>query len=155
MANHRKKNKLAKKHHIGSTSDAAIVLRPPSPPLIVIPELNVTDHTHRKNHKGRVIVMIWGRRSTTCYEEEFCPECPIDRVKEALLDFCKADTGYFSRANWLTLRGQSAGTLHKTFSPHSAYQMIDFMKLIKTRDYHGGKITLKIVRRGQVRLSYT
>lgn len=159
MVNHRKKHKRVKKHHIGSTPDAVIQLRPPSPrphpppppapTAIANLELKVNDHTHRKNHKGRVIVMIWSQRSNACYEAEFCPNCPVGQVRDSLLSFCISDAGYFTKPGWLTLWGLNDDTLQQTFSPYSSDQMADFMTLIKTRDHHGGKITLKFARKGQ------
>lgn len=57
---------------------------------------------------------------------------------------------------WPPLTGFNDDILDKTFSPHSQYLMADSIELIKITDIHGGKITLKIVRKGQaVRLPYS
>lgn len=93
--------------------------------------------------------MICSRRSTGCSEAEFCPECPVDHVRDAPLKFCKKDTSYVSRTGWPPLTGFNDDILDKTFSPHSQYLMADNIELIKIRDIHGGTITLKIVRKGQ------
>lgn len=141
------------KDHIGSSPDAVIILRPPSPPSVSPP--NLAHHQHRKNHKGRVIVHIWSRRFTSCYETEFCPDCPISNIRETLSNFCAADKSYFAAARWLTLQGQNGDTVKAYFSPDSTVQMANFLELIKKRDYHGGKITMKIVRKGQAVSKYT
>lgn len=147
MPPNRKKKKHAKMDHIGSSSEAAIVLRPPSPPLVPSPDK--ADHVHRKNHKGRVIVNIWSRKSVACYETEFCPECPSEEVRKVLLNYRKADKSYFAAARWLTFEGLNHDTIMVSFNPDSDTQMARFTELIKNRDRHGGKITMKIARRGQ------
>ncbi|KAL0631752.1 hypothetical protein Q9L58_009381 [Maublancomyces gigas] len=131
MPSNRKKRRHLKQDHIGSSPDSAIVLRPP------------------KNHKGRVIINIWSRRFTACYETEFCPDCPRKHVRKTLKNFCNADKSYFAAARWLTLEGFNDDTLNVSFNPNSTVEITNFLALIKKRDRQGGKITLRIVRKGQ------
>lgn len=153
MPTQRKKRKHAKRDHIRCSPDAAIVLRPPSPPAVA--PVDPADHLHRKNHKGRVIVNVWSRRFNACYETEFCPDCPIKEVRKTLLNFCQADKSYFAAARWLKFEGLNPDTLKMSFNPNSTSQMDKFVELIKSRDRHGGKITMRIVRGGQAVINYT
>lgn len=117
MPTYRKEKKHVKKDHMGCSSDAAIVLKPPSPPADA--SVDTADHLHRKNHNRLVIVNFWSRRLIASYEPEFCPDCPLKEVHQTLLKFCQADKSSFTAVRWLKFEGLNPDTLKMSFNPNS------------------------------------
>lgn len=134
----------AKKNHLGPTAASPIMVRPPSP----IDENQDTHHRHKKHLKRRVILHVASRRFVGSYEVEFCPTCPPHQIKESLQLFRAADTGSFSRNTFLTFRGMNRDTTVNSYDPDSPREMAQLIKLIEKRHQEGGKINLRIARKG-------
>lgn len=143
----RKHKTRARKHHLGTTSGAAITVRPPSPPRPPTPPVADADHSHKKHMKRRVILQAWGAKGPGPYEVEFCPDCPLEDVRSELLQIRQDETAVFSRATQLVFYGLSKGIYGVKYSPELTKDMAAIMGLIKTRHLKGGKVIFRIVNK--------